>query len=356
MTRPSCLDSVPEYVEDCLRSCPRAGNGVHQWMARAAYRTFGHLDADEQTRAIRWAMRDCGRLPQPNEIERTISNICGRMANGGCFGSSRPWPSPNHAEIDAIVRRGKGLPGLRRRSRAFPSDASPFFWIEKLFPPQTLVCMASEVFAGLDVSGNPVLRRAWHTRMRDNSHRHDLEALPLMVPNTARWTWGWTKGPNRHRSTRCDDMFRNAGFSSSSSTFPQTGLEFQRGTLAPLCSRICRDMPRSSSPSGQEVRACRGWFDEDSREFFEYACALGADPATWTRCQLVRAPQAIRWNGNRQTVEFFKPCESAGSHFAMKRQNKTTRRESEVACKWGKGRIIHRHWVIGARRFFRDWR
>ena len=32
------------------------------------------------------------------------------------------------------------------------------------------------------------------------------------------------------------------------------------------------------------------------------------------------------------------------------------RRESEVVCKWGKGRIIHRHWVIGARRFFRDWR
>jgi hypothetical protein len=54
-------------------------------------------------------------------------------------------------------------------------------------------------------------------------------------------------------------------------------------------------------------KSLQGWFDEDSREFFEYACALGADPATWTRCQLVRTPQAIRWNGNRQTVEFFNP-------------------------------------------------
>jgi hypothetical protein len=159
VTRPSCLDSVPEYVEDCLRSCPRAGNGVHQWMARAAYRTFGHLDADEQTRAIRWAMRDCGRLPQPNEIERTISNICGRMANGGVLrllpplaiaqsrgnrrdsapgqGSSRPAPAQQGVSIgrvpffldrEAVPPADAGLHGvrgLRRPRRLGKSGSSP---------------------------------------------------------------------------------------------------------------------------------------------------------------------------------------------------------------------------------------
>jgi hypothetical protein len=35
------------------------------------------------------------------------------------------------------------------------------------------------------------------------------------------------------------------------------------------------------------------------------AVRLGADKATWARCQLVRIPDGTRDNGNRQRVHYF---------------------------------------------------
>jgi hypothetical protein len=62
------------------------------------------------------------------------------------------------------------------------------------------------------------------------------------------------------------------------------------------------------------ARSVQGWFNAQDqtewelRRFLEYACALGADPATWKKCQLVRLPQGTRAsNGNQQTVEYFDP-------------------------------------------------
>jgi hypothetical protein len=47
-------------------------------------------------------------------------------------------------------------------------------------------------------------------------------------------------------------------------------------------------------------------------KFFRYAVSLGADRATWTRCQFVRMPDGARDNGSRQTVFYlnFKPLEA----------------------------------------------
>ena len=75
INRPSCLDRVPEQVESFLAACPVAGTGVHHWLASAVHRTYAYLDANEQEKVLRWAIRDCGRDPQPNEIERTVENI-----------------------------------------------------------------------------------------------------------------------------------------------------------------------------------------------------------------------------------------------------------------------------------------
>jgi hypothetical protein len=40
--------------------------------------------------------------------------------------------------------------------------------------------------------------------------------------------------------------------------------------------------------------ACRGQEDATVHRVFTYAVRLGADPATWTRCQLVRMPDGTR--------------------------------------------------------------
>jgi hypothetical protein len=61
---------------------------------------------------------------------------------------------------------------------------------------------------------------------------------------------------------------------------------------------------------GKSVHAwypCAGLTDEQLRPFMARAVRLGADKATWTRCQLVRMPDGMRNNGNRQRVHFFAP-------------------------------------------------
>jgi hypothetical protein len=60
-------------------------------------------------------------------------------------------------------------------------------------------------------------------------------------------------------------------------------------------------------------KSLHGWFfcagqpEERLLRFMRYAVSLGADPATWTRSQLVRVPDGTRDNGKRQAVYLFKP-------------------------------------------------
>ena len=66
-------------------------------------------------------------------------------------------------------------------------------------------------------------------------------------------------------------------------------------------------------------KSLHGWFycagqpEEELRKFMRYAVSLGADPATWTRCQLVRLPGGLRDNGQRQTVLFCNPAVLGGA-------------------------------------------
>jgi hypothetical protein len=57
-------------------------------------------------------------------------------------------------------------------------------------------------------------------------------------------------------------------------------------------------------------RSLQGWFyvsgfgDARVLPFFQRAVGLGADRATWTRCQLVRLPGGLRETGKRQEVVY----------------------------------------------------
>ena len=52
---------------------------------------------------------------------------------------------------------------------------------------------------------------------------------------------------------------------------------------------------------------CAGLGDDQVKPFMARAVRLGADKATWTRCQFVRMPDGTRDNGNRQRVHYFAP-------------------------------------------------
>ena len=56
---------------------------------------------------------------------------------------------------------------------------------------------------------------------------------------------------------------------------------------------------------------CHGEDEADLRRFMNYAVSLGADPSTWTRCQLVRMPGGTRYADAtpvcQQAVCYFDP-------------------------------------------------
>jgi hypothetical protein len=74
------------------------------------------------------------------------------------------------------------------------------------------------------------------------------------------------------------------------------------GLRAPLACVV-----HSGNKSLQGWYYVNGFEDERILPFFQRAVGLGADKATWTRCQLVRLPGGLRKNGRRQEVVYLNP-------------------------------------------------
>jgi hypothetical protein len=93
-------------------------------------------------------------------------------------------------------------------------------------------------------------------------------------------------------------------------------LEAKGITIPDLCASVIAELQFAGRPvlrlvlssGGKSLHSwwdCQGISDEETEIFFSKACSLGADPATWTLCQLVRIPDGTRDNGTRQKVHFF---------------------------------------------------
>jgi hypothetical protein len=332
LLRPSCLDLVPEWLESFLGTCPHSPNGVHQWLAKAAWRMHDHLNHDEQVKVLRWAIRDCGRAPQPHEIEHTVTNI-GQKRDGQFRAQYfNSWPAPIPAEIDKIVCRGPW--DLSAVSPAdINNESGAHNWLNRLFPSGSLLCISQELVFHSATNLEPYISRRWHTRRLEtwkSRYASLCDASSLLVPNPAAFTWHYTT--DGRPSTRCNAMFPmrlylvvEFDFSEKSRNGKQEtawappirkwkkrGIS-TRGACAALLWHLSQYAPLVLVVwSGG--KSSHGWFnvdriaETDQRAFMEYGCALGGDSATWTRCQLVRLPEGLRPNGNRQTVEYFNPA------------------------------------------------
>ena len=331
LPRPSCLDTVPEWLESFLGSCPRSPNGVHQWQAKAVWRMHGYLDAEQQVKVLYWALRDCGRSPQPQEIERTVSNI-NRKRGEQSYGSySSPWPDPVPSEIDRIVRRGPwDLMG--RTPTSIDPGLNVYDWLSRLFPPRSLLCVSQEVVFRNSSNLEPFISRRWHTRWVEtwgDRYAALCDNSSLLVPNPAAFTWHYTT--DQRRSTRCNTMFPRRLYRVIEFDFSETSSDGREQPVwAPLIRKwkeegistrgACAALLWHLSQYAPLVlivwsggKSLHGWFnfagtpEKTQRDFMEYACAIGACYSTWTRCQLVRLPAGIRPDGNRQSVEYFDP-------------------------------------------------
>lgn len=274
-------------VEKIVSGCPRAGTGVHRWIYKVSCKLHD-LDTphDEIAELLRAATRGCGRAVLDDEIEDAVGN----SAPDNRVESQSSWPSKNEQLIASITKRSPGMAGLELRSPERFDDLTPYseFILDALFPGNPLLCLAAS-------------KRVFNTKPRE-AWRGREHAQEFIVPSPMASVRGLTQ--NGKPSQRC---LENTGprkfivIEFDTGTFDDhAGLLLHLATWAPLAMVV-----HSGGKSAHGWFPCKGQPESTIKRFMDYAVGLGADPATWTRCQLVRLPGGTRNNGNKQRVIYF---------------------------------------------------
>lgn len=293
--------TLPAFINEMLTNLPRAGEGIHHWLFRAARQLHAHLPAVEIVTLLESRAQNCGRHVSRKEIVDAVQNAlrCAWQPGGSALPAPAvsKWPGINQEQREAIVRDGGGLADLWELSRPRIEDASAHTEaiIDLLFPGNPLLCCGKSSCV-------------FDTKPRED-WRGGMPTLALIVPSPMSALIGSTKDGRESKHTLAN-------------TGPRRFLicEFDSGTadehaailihLAGFAPLVC------AVHSGG--KSLHGWFfvhatpEARVEPFFRYAVSLGADRATWTRSQFVRMPDGRRDNGNRQTVYFVntKPLEA----------------------------------------------
>jgi len=293
--------TLPQFLCDLLATPPRAGEGVHLWLYRAARQLHAHLPADEIVRLLENQVANCGRHVPHNEIVSAVQNSLAYAwqprGNAVPFKAAAKWPTVNGKQREAIVKDGGGLADFWELSPVRIDDNHPRAEqiIDRLFPGNPLLCCGQS-------------QSEFDTRPREQ-WRGELTGLQFIVPSPMSKTEGTTKEgkPSKHCLDNTDARrFLIVEFDTGTLD-EHSALLLHLATFAPLVCAV---------HSGN--KSLHGWFYVHSQpkervlKFFRYAVALGADPRMWTRCQFCRMPDGQRDNGARQTVFFlsFKALEA----------------------------------------------
>jgi hypothetical protein len=293
---------LPQFIHVLLAAPPQAGEGVHAWLFQVARQLHAHLPAGEIVAVLERRVQGCGRHVSRKEIEDAVKNALASAwqpsGNAAPMQPAAKWPGVNKEQREAIVRDNGGLADLWDESKPRIDDnaAHTEAIIDRLFPGNPLLCCGK---SNSDFDTKP--REDW---------RGEMPTLALIVPSPMSAVTGLTKDGKESKHTLANTGTRRflvCEFDTGA-VDEHAALLLHLGTFAPL---VC--VVHSGGKS------LHGWFyvhgqpDPKVEKFFRYAVSLGADHATWTRCQFVRMPDGRRDNGKRQTVFFvnFKPMETS---------------------------------------------
>lgn len=309
---------LPRFVHEMLSSCPSAGSGVHLWLFRTA--RVLHSFFEDKTRIaelLAQASSSCGREVPPSEIAAAVasSEACAwrprntssaQPLNGhsqsrqSSARSSVPrWPARNQEQIEALVASSEitGLADLWEASPLRPDWDEPHTeaLIDALFPGNPLLCCGKHINRDIGTG----TREEW---------RGQLAVQQFIVPSPMTAEEGLKKDGGT--SLRC---LANTGprrylviESDHGTVDTHAAVLWHLARLAPLVMVV-----HSGGKSLHGWFCCAGASEEQMLRFMRYAVMLGADPATWTRCQFVRMPEGLRripsTFGVRQSVYYFNP-------------------------------------------------
>jgi len=293
---------LPAFLRKELETRPCAGEGVHPWMFQVARQLHAHFRPHEIFHLLKERVQNCGRPVRDSEIWDAINNSLPFAwqpnRSSTPVQTARKWQTLNVELRDTIIRDGGSLVELWEASRVRIEDNDQHTEeiIDQLFPGNPLLCCGRSQFN-------------FDTKPRED-WRGELMHLQFIVPSPMSAITGLTK--EGKKSKHC---LTNTG--------PRRFLvvEFDNGTTdehAALLLHLATFAPMVCAVHSGG-KSLHGWFyvdgqsDDKVLKFFGYAVSLGADHATWTRCQFVRMPDGKRDNGKRQTVFFlnFKPMEAS---------------------------------------------
>jgi hypothetical protein len=309
-------------IEGIMKSCPTAGEGVNLWLFSTALKLHRLAIAPaEMEEMLETAADDCGRSLKPDEVARAVRNSSpGRL---GDYKPRRRWPARNYEQIEAIGANGLRLAALEAQSPspATGGDSRSEEIIDALFLGNPLLCAAVNKFRPLTrareqwrgffsrqqfIVPSPMLKVRGTTAEGKQSHRS--------LDNT---------GPRRFLVVEFDFVSEDKNGNDAPATPMLTRLAKDGIAVADLCAALHAELAKLR-PLALVVhsggKSLHGWYPcngdaEDSvmNRFMRYAVSLGADPATDMRAQLVRMPDGIRDNGERQRVLYFNPAVVGGA-------------------------------------------
>lgn len=324
---------LPPWASKVLENPPAAGHGIHRWIFRSACALREHRSSTESHQLLRAAAAQCGRMVSDREIADAVRNsrACPQRRTAGSRGlrqmmamGGKPagdaltgcWPAPDWTVISAIAQTGAGMGDLAAASPVKPNgEHTADYFLDVLFPGQPLLCLARE---------NP-----WDARTAPRGKWRNVHLFGLIVPSPMRALTGKRKdgkpsvrcldntGPRRFLVVEFDFTGRGGSASEDALILARLAAEVPSRTAPDLCAALLLHLIGMGAPLALAVhsggKSIHGWFpvhgraEADLRCFFACACRLGADPATWTACQLVRLPEGTRANGTPQKVLYFNP-------------------------------------------------
>lgn len=310
---------IPPWLLEKVAHPPSAGAGVHGWLFSCARHLHAHLNEEAIIALLSASVLACGRPVPERELKDAVKNSRevawrptpadgtvdrGRStakAPGGVIPSAdvERWPTPNaqmrqRAIMDASSYGVECIYDLWEKSpHRLEGMSSPDDWVDILFPGNPWLCIAKKHSA----DARSRLREKWSFNIDD---------CGLIVPSPMTGPSGINKsGVRSHRTL--------------DNTGPRRWLviEFDSGTAdeqaaihwhLSACAKAC-GWPPFALGVHSGSKSLHGWYgpvttEEIARDLFAYARLLGADTATWTRCQLIRLPDGRRDDGAAQTVYY----------------------------------------------------
>jgi hypothetical protein len=283
---------LPRFVRDLISSPPKRGGGLNVWLFRMALVLHPHRGPSEIVEMLRAAT--AGENVRHGEIERAVerSRVSALSAGDKVSARQSAWPIANQEQREAVIESGTGLVNLWQISSVRFEDAEAHTEqiVDALFPGDPLLCVGEST-------------AKFRTRRR-NDLRGCLESMQFIVASPmSRRTGRTQEGKESEHSLEKTGPRRFLVIEQDTGTADeQSAVLLHLAQYAPLALAV-----HSGSKSIHGWFYCAAQSEEQLRAFMRYAVTLGADPATWTRSQVVRMPDGTRHNGSRQTVYFFNP-------------------------------------------------